>query len=120
VTSTARRKGAAAEREIANQLADLTGWRVRRRLQEGRADDCGDLEGLPGVCAQVKNYTDPARALREALAELPTQRDLAGARWGVAFIRRPGGRYVAAMTVEDFVSLLREATATLVELDGTA
>jgi hypothetical protein len=111
VTSSARRKGNTAEREIARQIADLAGWPVRRRLQEGRADDSGDLEGIPDTCAQVKNYVDPARALREAMADLPGQQARAGARYGVAFIRRPGGRYVAAMTVETFVALLREATA---------
>jgi ribosomal protein L19E len=119
VTSAQRDKGNRAEREVATLLAALTGWPVRRRLQEGRADDCGDLEGLPDCCAQVKNYVDPARAMREALADLPDQKERSGARYGVAFIRRPGGRFVAAMTVEDFVALLREATVP-VELDGTA
>jgi hypothetical protein len=35
----------------------------------------------------------------------------AGTRCGVAFVRRPGGHWVAAMTVEQFCSLYREATA---------
>lgn len=109
--NAAKRKGDQAERELAHHLTDLTGWNVRRKLGAGRADDCGDLDGLPDTCAQVKSYSDPARALREALADLEVQRANAGTPFAVAFIRRPGGRWAAAMTVDQFVTLLREATA---------
>ena len=110
MTSAARDKGNRAEREIASLLASLSGWNVRRRLQEGRADDSGDLEGLPDCCAQVRDYKDPLRAERDALLVLPTQQAIAGTTFAVAFIRHRGGRWVACMTPEMFVALLRGAT----------
>ena len=69
MTSRQRNKGNAAEREVSHLLAELTGWRVRRRLQEGRTDDTGDLEGVPDTCLQVKNYADVLRAIREGLGD---------------------------------------------------
>ena len=66
-----KRKGDGAELEVARLLADLTGWNVRRRLGAGRTDDSGDLDGIPGCCAQAKSYKDIQRAVRETLDELP-------------------------------------------------
>ena len=111
MTSAAKRKGDTAEREAAHLLADLTGWPVRPRLQQGRPDDVGDLEGLPDCTVQVRWYRDPLRAQRDALLVLPTQQALAGTTFAAALIRHPGHRWVIAMSPEMFVSLLREATA---------
>jgi ribosomal protein L19E len=111
VTSPQRRKGNAAEREAAHQLADLTGWNVRRRLQEGRADDTGDLEGVPDCCVQVKAYADQQRAIREGLLDLRAQQERSGCTFGVLLVRRPGGRYLACMELDQLATLLREATA---------
>ena len=110
MATSSQRKGDRAELEIAAYLADVTGWPVRRRLQEGRFDDCGDLEGLPDCCAQVRNWRNPLEAQRTALSVLERQRQAAGATFGVALIRHPGGTWVASMTPEMFVTLLREAT----------
>lgn len=104
-------KGKRAERELVGLLADLTGWPVRRRLQEGRQDDAGDLEGLPDCCAQVKDWAEPLEAESQALRELPDQLAASGCTFGVAFIRHRGGRWVAAMTPDMFCALLREATS---------
>lgn len=35
----------------------------------------------------------------------------AGTTFGASFIRRPGGRYVVAMTVEQWCDMWREATS---------
>ena len=104
-------KGKEAELEVVHLLRDLTGWDVRRRLQEGRWDDAGDLEGVPSCCVQVKWWAVPAEAEAAALRELPEQVKRARCPFGAAFIRHRGGRYVVAMTPELFVALLREATA---------
>lgn len=111
MTSPHRTKGNAAEREIAGILADLTGWPVRRRLQEGRADDTGDLEGVPDTCVQVKNYVDPQRAIREGLPELRAQQERAACTFGALLVRRRGGRWIAVMEPDQLVALIREATA---------
>lgn len=110
MTSPARRKGSSAEREAANQLSQLTGFHIRRRLQEGRADDVGDLEGLPDTCIQVRSYKDPQRAIREGLIALRRQQQRSGSTFAALLVRRPGGRFVVAMEIDQFATLVREAT----------
>jgi hypothetical protein len=105
-------KGDRAERELVAQLIGLSGWPIERRLQQGRTDDSGDLLGLPDCCAQVKDYADPLRAEREALAALDEQRACARTTYAAAFVRHRGGRWVVALTPAMFVELLRAATKT--------
>jgi hypothetical protein len=109
MTSPQKDRGDRGEREIAALIADLTGWKVRRKLGAGRADDTGDLDGVPNTTVQVKNYADTMRGIREALADLPTQQANAGTTHAVAFVRRRGGQWVAVMTVEQWATLAREA-----------
>lgn len=49
-----RTKGARGENEIANLIADLTGWDVRRRVRQHDGDS--DIEGIPGWSAEVKRH----------------------------------------------------------------
>jgi hypothetical protein len=110
MTNSAKTKGDQAEREAAALLAELTGWPVRRKLGAGRADDAGDLDGIPDTCVQVKHYRDQTRAIRETLTELPLQQANAGTTFAFGLIRRPGGHYFAVLTLEQIAALLREAT----------
>jgi hypothetical protein len=110
MTHPSKRKGDKYELEAARLLADLTGWPVRRKLGAGRTDDCGDLDGLPDACCQVKAYRDIQRAVREVLDELPAQQTNAGAMFGFGMVRRPGGRWFAVLTADQVCCLLREAT----------
>jgi hypothetical protein len=103
-------KGDKYERELCTQLAELTGWPVRRKLGAGRADDSGDIDGLPDCCGQAKAYRDIARAVRETLAELPAQHANAGTTFAAGFVRRPGGRWAVVLDLQQFTTLLREAT----------
>ena len=103
-----KRKGDAAERELAKQLSDLLGFTVRRKLGAGRADDTGDLDGLPDTTAQVKNYADVLRAIREGLKDLETQRANANTTHAVLFVRRHGGQWITVMTVDQYANLIRE------------
>lgn len=111
MTSPSKRKGDAAEREIAKILSDQLGVTVRRKLGAGRMDDEGDIEGLADTCVEIKNYRDIARGLNEGLADSVREQANAGTMHGVAFIRRPGGRWFAALTVEQYCTLWREATS---------
>ena len=111
MTNPAKRKGDAAELEAARLLADLTGWPVRRKLGAGRADDAGDLAGVPDTVVQVKHYADQRRAVAEILADLEQQRINAGATFAAGMVRRPGGRWFVVMTPEHLATLLREAVS---------
>ena len=106
-----KNKGDRAELEAARLLSDLLGYDVRRALGAGRAEDCGDLFGIPETVVQVKNYADVTRAVREALSTVVDQQRNARAPFGAAMIRRPGGKWFVAMTPEQFACLLREALA---------
>jgi len=108
MTNPQKSRGDRAELEIARIIADLTGHPVRRKLGAGRADDTGDLDGIPDTTAQVKNFADVTRGTTNALNQLETQRVNAGTTHAVAFIRRPGGRWFAAMTIEQWATLHRE------------
>jgi hypothetical protein len=110
VSNPQKDRGDRAERELAAILADQLGIPVRRKLGAGRLDDIGDIDGLPDTTVQAKNYTDITRALREGLDAAVRQQANAGTTHGVAFIRRPGGRWFAAMTIEQWCTLWREAT----------
>lgn len=106
MANPAKKKGDNAELEVARLLAELTGYPVRRKLGAGRADDAGDLDGIPRTCVQVKNYADPARAIREALSDLEAQRCNAGADFAAALVRRRGGRWGVVMSPEQFAALV--------------
>jgi len=109
VTSPQKRKGDAAELEVARLLHDLTGWPVRRKLGAGRTDDEGDLEGIPDTVVQVANWADINRAIRQKPVEAEQQRHNAAATFAVTLIRLRGGMWRAVLTPEQLCTLLREA-----------
>lgn len=104
-------KGDRAELEVQALLRDLLGVPARRMLGAGRADDVGDIDGVPDTTIQVAAYTDITRALREKVDPCVEQQARAGTTFGATFIRRRGGRYLVAMTPEQFATLWREATS---------
>lgn len=110
MANAAKRKGDAAELEIARLLADLTGWPVERKLGAGRKEDTGDLYGVPDTTIQVKNYpADLIRSIREGVVELEVQHANAGTTFAVCFVRRRGGRWLAVMTPQQWATWAREA-----------
>lgn len=108
MANPAKRKGDAAERELAGLLQDMLGINVRRKLGAGRQDDTGDLDGL-NCTAQVKSYRDTTRAISDGLKDIRDQTLRDGSNYGVVFARRPGGQWIAVMQLEDFAYLYREA-----------
>lgn len=102
MTSPQKRRGDRAEREIAAILTDRLGTLVRRKLGAGRQDDEGDLEGLPGVTIEVKDWRDVGRAIAEGLKDLEREQSNAGTGLGVLFVRRRGGRWIAVQTVDQW------------------
>lgn len=108
MTNPSKDKGDKAERELAKLLTDQLGIPMRRKLGAGRTDDTGDLDGLPGWTMECKNHRVIANAINEGLADSVREQANAGTPHGVAFIRRPGGRWFAAMTIEQWCAVARE------------
>ena len=108
MTTPSKRKGDKAELELARILADLLGMKVRRKLGAGRRDDEGDLEGIPGWTIECKNYADLARGINEGLEDLEREQANAGTTFGVCFVRRRGGRWIAVMDLPQIATVIRE------------
>lgn len=102
-----KRKGDRAELEVQRILQDELGL-GRRKLGAGRADDMGDIDGIPDTVIQVAAYKDIARAIREKLPEVEQQRQRAGATYSAVFARRRGGEWVVVMTPSMWCSMIRE------------
>ncbi len=109
MTNRAKSKGDEAEREIAATLSDLLGFTVRRKLGAGRADDTGDLDGVPDTVIQVANWTDALRAVREKPLGAEQQRINADATFATTFVRLRGGIWRAVLTPEQYATYVREA-----------
>lgn len=103
-----KQKGDKAEREAAAILADHLGLPIRRKLGAGRTDDEGDMEGLPGWTVEVKSYRDIGRAVTAGLADSTREQANAGTTHGAALIRRHGGQWFVALTIEQFAAIVRE------------
>lgn len=108
MTGSAKRKGDRAELEIAGLLADQLGLTVRRKLGAGRLDDTGDLDGIPDTTAQVANWADVLRAVREKPIACEQQRVNADTTFAVSFVRTRGGVWRAVMTVNQWATYARE------------
>lgn len=106
-----KRKGDKAELEAARLLSDLLGYDVKRALGAGRAEDVGDLFGIPETVVQVKNFKNIARAVTEARDGADEQARNAGVPFRTGMVRHPGGTWSMVMTPEAFCTLLREALA---------
>ena len=116
MANPSKAKGDRAELEAARWISDLLGVECRRKLGAGRTDDTGDLDAPPGSVLdgwvlEVKNYRDIPAAIRDGLAD--AEREQANSRrpFGAALIRRPGGRWFVAMTVEQFAGVVREVAS---------
>lgn len=102
-------KGDRAEREVVQALRALGLVDADRAYGAGRCDDRGDIDGLPGVVAQVKWYADGWRAVREGVDGAVEQAGRMDC-WPVALVRYPRKpRWLWVMTLEDGAGLYRQA-----------
>ena len=97
-------KGARAEREIAQLVSYLTGQEVVRKLGAGRREDTGDLYGLNNWTAQVANWNDALRAIREKPEAAEDQRINAKTDHAITFIRLKGGLWRAVQTLDQWAT----------------
>lgn len=104
-----KRKGDAAERQAAELLTQLLGIPVRRMLGAGRADDVGDLDGIPGHVVQVASWADAAAAARIKPRGAEQQRINANADHAVTLIRFRGNTWRAVLTLEQLARYIQLA-----------
>ena len=98
MTSPQKRKGSAAELAVAKWLRKL-GWIHAERSRAGWTDDRGDIDGMPGVCIEVKNEKkiDIPGYLRELEVEIAN----AQAWTGTVIVKRRG-----SMNVDDWYAVM--------------
>lgn len=111
MASSSKRKGDKAEIEAATLIRDLTGWPARRKLGAGRADDTGDIDGVPQIAVQVASWADVARAAREKPIGCEAQREHAGEPFAATFIRFRGGSWRVVLTPEQWAAYAREVNS---------
>lgn len=114
MTGSSKRKGDAGEREAAAIIADLLGVPVRRKLGAGRADDMGDLDGVPDTVIQVvsRSVDVVARGVVTKPLQAGEQAARAGATFAATFLRVRGGIWRVVLTPEQWALYWREATDT--------
>lgn len=102
-------KGSAAERAVAQFLRE-NGYPYAERTRAGWTDDRGDIDGLPGVCIEVKN--EKRIDLPQYLRELAREMENAKADTGVVIVKRRGvadaGQWYAVLPVALWVDLIKE------------
>lgn len=113
MANSAKQRGDRAEREAADLLAFLLGRPIRRKLGAGRADDVGDLDGLPGFVLQVADWSDVARAAREKPPCAEQQRAHAGVDHAATFVRFRGGIWRVVLTPEQWTRLVLSLSSPL-------
>lgn len=109
MTSAAKRKGDRAELQLAGMLADLLGFPIRRKLGAGRADDTGDIDGIPDTVIQVADWADALRAVREKPRGAEQQRVNARATFAATAVRLRGGEWRFVLTPEQFSTYVRNS-----------
>ena len=109
MTSPQKRKGSAAELAVAKWLNKL-GWVHAERSRAGWTDDRGDIDGMPGVCIEVKN--EKRIDLPGYLRELEVEMKNAKAWTGTVIVKRRGSTDVndwyAVMPASVWAALLLE------------
>ena len=108
--SASRRKGTAWETAVVKYLQENGAPHAERRALAG-GKDRGDIAGIPGVVIECKN--EKIISLATYVDETEAERRNAGARIGLAWIKRrgkssPGDGYVL-MTGDMLIRLLADA-----------
>lgn len=110
MTHPNKTKGNAAERAVVNYLRE-NGFPYAERARSGWADDRGDIDGLPGVCIEVKN--ERRIDLSGYVTELLREKIAGRATTGVVIVKKRGtsdvGSWYAVAPVSLWVDLLKDA-----------
>lgn len=110
---SSKRKGDAAEREavalINELLADVLPAPAKRELGAGRADDVGDVHGVPDHAIQVAAWADVAAAARVKPPQAEQQAANANVPHASTFVRFRGGTWRVVLTPAQWALLTRRA-----------
>lgn len=109
MSNPAKRKGDSAELEAARLIHDLLGFPARRKLGAGRADDTGDIDGVPDHVIQVASWADVRAAAVQKPRGAELQRINASATHAATMVRFRGGIWRVILTPEQWATLVREA-----------
>ena len=104
-----KQKGDKAEREAAELLTKVTGFKCKRNLAAGIPDDVGDIYGIPNCVIQVADLKDKSKACLVKPREVETQRENAGVDFVASMVRFRGGQWRIVLTPEQFNTLLQAA-----------
>lgn len=99
------RKGSETERMVAKYLREQGFPKADRRLREGRADDQGDIDGVPYTTIQVKYVAQPR--MQSWVTDTLKQRDAAGNPLCLLVVRVKGkapGQWSAYMPSSYFIA----------------
>jgi hypothetical protein len=102
-----KRKGDKGELEAAALLTEALGLPVRRKLGAGRADDTGDIDGVPGHVVQIANWENTAAAARIKPTAAEQQRINAHEKHAASIIRFRGGTWRVVLTLEQWARYLQ-------------
>lgn len=97
-----KRKGDRAELDLAKLLTEMLNQPMRRALGAGRADDIGDIDGMPTCAIQVKHWRDITAAIREGITQLQQQQTNKHAADGVLFVKHNKHGWLAVTTLEQW------------------
>jgi hypothetical protein len=111
MANPSKAKGDRAELEAAAILSETFGVPVRRKLGAGRADDIGDLDGVPGHVVQVANWANTAAAARIKPKEAEQQRLNAQVKYAATMVRFNGGNWRVVLTVEQWAKYVKATGA---------
>lgn len=103
-----KRKGDAAELEVAALLRDHLGVHARRAFGAGRGLDESDIVGVPYTAIQVVNSKHVADAVRNKPLEAEQQRINSRSQFAATFVRLRGGDYRVVLTPEQWFAMYRE------------
>ena len=109
MTGAAKRKGDSAERECAAMLTDLLGYPITRSLGAGRAQDRGDIHGVPDTTIQVCDWADVRAAAVQKPRGVELQRQHSGTTFAATLVRFRGGIWRVVLTPEQWATYVRES-----------
>jgi hypothetical protein len=108
---SSKRLGDKTEREAVALLRDMFGYDVKRELGAGRAEDCGDLSGMPDLTVQifggVSHLVDIGLVRKPE--EVERQRVNRGTTFAVTMVRIRGGAFRFVLLPSQFQALYLEA-----------